>query len=65
MRAAIVAPLAWLGLALDDATNAHARPDADVMGADARVWVLVIHTRETLMVAREVRNPCAAMNHAC
>jgi acetate kinase len=55
IRAAIVAPLAWLGAALDDAANAHAQPDADVARADARVRVLVIHTRETLMVAREVR----------
>ena len=50
-----MAPLAWLGVALDDAANAHAQPDADVARADARVRVLVIHTRETLMVAREVR----------
>jgi acetate kinase len=55
IRAAIVAPLAWLGVALDDAANAHTQPDADVAVADSRVRVLVIRTRETLMVAREVR----------
>jgi acetate kinase len=55
VRAAIVAPLWWLGATLDDAANAHAQPDADVARADARVRVMVIHTRETLMVAREVR----------
>jgi acetate kinase len=55
VRAAIVAPLAWLGIALDDAANTRAQPDADVARADARVRVFVIHTRETLMVAREVR----------
>jgi acetate kinase len=55
IRAAIMTPLAWLGIALDDAANAHAQPDVDVAATDSRVRVLVIHTRETLMVAREVR----------
>ncbi len=55
VRAAVVAPLTWLGVALDDAANTYAQPDVDVAQADARVRVLVIHTRETLMVAREVR----------
>lgn len=59
VRQAIVETLGWLGIALDppanDALNDDARDDADISAASARVRVLVIHTREALMVAREVR----------
>jgi acetate kinase len=55
IRAAICAGLGWLGMTLDTAANEQARPDCDIATADARVRVLVIRTREALMVAREVR----------
>jgi acetate kinase len=55
VRAAIAAPLGWIGIQLDTAANDRARPDADVAAQEARVRVLVIHTREELMVARETR----------
>ncbi|NQU23773.1 MAG: acetate kinase [Candidatus Nealsonbacteria bacterium] len=47
--------LEFLGLRLDDSRNADCRPDADISAADAPVRVLVIHTREDLMIAREAR----------
>ncbi|HEU5102413.1 MAG TPA: acetate/propionate family kinase [Roseiflexaceae bacterium] len=55
VRAAIIAPLGWMGIVLDDAANRSAQPDQDVATPEARVRVFVIHTREALMVAREVR----------
>ncbi|HUS17807.1 MAG TPA: acetate kinase [Chloroflexia bacterium] len=55
VRAAVVSRLDWMGVALDGPANAVAQPDADVTAARGRVRVLVIHTREDLMVARETR----------
>jgi acetate kinase len=55
IRAAICEGLEWLGMILDTAANEHALLDSDIATADARVRVLVIRTREALMVAREVR----------
>lgn len=59
VRETIVAPLGWMGIALDPARNAalddDARDDADISASGARARTLVIHTREALMVAREVR----------
>jgi acetate kinase len=55
IRAAICEGLEWLGMALDTAANEHAPLDSDIATAAARVRVLVIRTREALMVAREVR----------
>jgi acetate kinase len=55
IRAAICEGLAWLGITLDPAANEQAQPDSGVSTAGARVRVLVIRTREALMVAREVR----------
>lgn len=55
VRAAITAPLGWLSIRLDPAANAVADPDTDVATPDSPVRVLVIHTREDLMIARETR----------
>jgi acetate kinase len=55
IRAAILAPLTWMGIQIDEAANTDADPDVDVAAADSRVRICVIHTRESLMVAREVR----------
>jgi acetate kinase len=55
MRAAVADPLGWLGVTLDPAANAAAQPDTDIAAPDSRVRVLVIHTREELMVARETK----------
>jgi acetate kinase len=53
VRAATCAAFAWIGLTLDDAANATVAPDTDIALAESSVRVLVLHTREELMVARE------------
>ena len=53
VREAVVASLGWLGIELDRTANAQAQADSDVATAASPVRVLVIHTREELMVARE------------
>lgn len=55
LRAAVCDGLACLGLRLDPERNAACRPDADVAAADAPGRVLVVHTREEQLIAREVR----------
>src|SRR5439155_12557838 len=52
VRAAVCAGLGCLGLELDPAANAAARPDADVTAAGSPGRVLVVETREDLMLAR-------------
>jgi acetate kinase len=47
--------LAFLGVALDRAHNAEARPDADVSDAEAPVRTLVLAAREDLEIASQVR----------
>ena len=55
LRSAVCENLAFLGVRLDPAKNdAHPR-DADIAAADSPIRVLVIHTREDLLIAREVR----------
>jgi len=41
------------GTALDGGRNAACRPDADVAAVDSSARILVIHTREELMIGRE------------
>ena len=53
VRASACAGFAWMGLALDEATNAAAVADVDVATAESRARILILHTREDLMVARE------------
>jgi acetate kinase len=55
LRAAAAAGLECLGLHLDPGRNARCRPDADVAAADSPGRILVIHTREDLLIAREAR----------
>ncbi|HMA37229.1 MAG TPA: acetate/propionate family kinase, partial [Chloroflexia bacterium] len=55
VRAEVVGPLAWLGATLDAAANAAGAADCDVAAPASRVRVLVLHTREDLMVAHETR----------
>jgi len=55
VRGAVCASLDWLGMKLDAQANEHAAPDADVAAATSPVRILVIHTREELVVAREAR----------
>lgn len=55
VREAVAAPLGWMGVVLDEARNAEARPDQDIAQPDSPVRVLLIHTREDLLIAQEVR----------
>jgi acetate kinase len=53
LRAAVCQGLEILGLELDPRLNESRVPDADVATAGSRARILVIHTREELMIARE------------
>jgi acetate kinase len=55
LRAAVCEGLQFMGVRIDSERNAGARPDADIAATDSPARVLVIHTEEELMVAREVR----------
>jgi acetate kinase len=53
LRAAVCDGLECLGLRLDAARNAVCQADADLASAASPGRILVIHTREELMIARE------------
>ncbi len=53
MRAAACRGLECLGLELDATANAGARPDANVASPRSRGRILVIATREDLIIVRE------------
>lgn len=55
VRASICEGLECLGLRIDAARNAAAEPDADVSADDSAGRILVIKTREALMIARATR----------
>ena len=55
LRRAVCDGLEFLGLKLDGQRNDACQPDADIAAADSPGRVLVIHTREDLMIARESR----------
>jgi acetate kinase len=60
VRSAVCERLSFLGITLDEAANASARPDADIAAPESIVRVIVVHAREDLMVARSVRGLLAA-----
>jgi acetate kinase len=53
VRAGACRAFAWIGLTLDEAENATAARDGVISTPDSAVHVVVLHTREELMVARE------------
>ena len=55
LRSEVCRGLRFLGVHLDEDRNTACRPDADLSTADSPARVLVIHTREDLMIARESR----------
>jgi len=55
LRADVCRGLECLGVHLDGRLNAEAVPDCDVAASDSPARVLVIHTREDLLIAREAR----------
>jgi len=55
LRSAVCEGLECVGLQLDAERNAACLPDADVAAPDSPAKLLVIHTLEELMIAREAR----------
>ncbi len=55
VRTAVCQDLEWLGIKIDPTANTSAQPDIDIATSTSKVRVLVIHTREELMVARQTR----------
>jgi acetate kinase len=55
IRRSVCDKLAFLGVELDPTANTNCSPDADVATAKSRVRILVIGTREDLMIVREIR----------
>ena len=55
VRSAAAAGLLFLGIEMDEPTNSAAGEDRDVSAARATVRTLVVHAREDVEVAREVR----------
>ncbi len=58
LRAMVCLGLECLGLRLDPQRNAANRPDSDLSAADSTARILVIHTQEELMIAREALKAC-------
>ncbi|MFH1268684.1 MAG: acetate kinase, partial [Planctomycetota bacterium] len=55
LRSEVCRGLEVLGVHLDHRRNEHCRPDGDVAAGNSPARVLLIHTREDLMIAREAR----------
>jgi acetate kinase len=55
VRERVCERLGHLGVRLDPAANAAARPDADVTAPDATVRIWVVHAREEVVAARAAR----------
>ena len=60
VRKSVCAQLGFLGLVLDDETNARAVPDVDVGAEGSAVRIVVLHAREDVVAARAVRELIAA-----
>lgn len=60
LRASICDGLGILGLQIDRRLNQSAQPDRDIATADSPARILVIHTREELMIAREAARIAAS-----
>jgi len=59
-RASACAGLRFLGIQLDPRRNTEARPDAEITAEGFTTRVLILHTREELMIARETLRLSAA-----
>ena len=53
LREQVCRGLECLGIYLDAERNQTCRPDADIARPDAHVRILIVHTRENLVIARE------------
>ena len=63
LRLAACEGLEFMGLRLDPACNSNCTPDSDIAKRESSARILVIRTREELMVAREARRVLAAKVH--
>ena len=55
IRARAVSPFEWLGVVVDQPVNLTAVPDIDIAMPDSAVRILVIASREDLVIARSTR----------
>jgi acetate kinase len=55
VRSAVADALGFLGISIDEAKNSAIDGDGDVSKSEARVRTLVVHAREDIEVARDVR----------
>ena len=55
LRAMVCQGLECIGLRLDPPRNTASRPDSDISPSDAVSRILIIHTEEELMIARETQ----------
>jgi acetate kinase len=55
LRNAVCLGLECLGVHIDETANATCKADADIAAIDSAVRVLVLHTREEFLIAREVK----------
>ncbi len=55
LRAEVCKGLQCLGVHLDKRHNSNCQPDVDIATPDSPARILVIHTREDLMIARQAR----------
>jgi acetate kinase len=65
VRAQAASGLAFLGVELDFEGNGGASSDADITAADSRVRTLVVHAREDLEIARQVREALSPRRDLC
>jgi acetate kinase len=56
LRQEVCRGLECLGVHLDDQQNVASQSDCDITAAGTRVRILVVHTREDLMIARQARH---------
>jgi acetate kinase len=64
IRSLVAAGLGFLGIALDEAANAAAEPDAEIGAPGAAVRAVVLRAREDLEIAHEVRAVLGAADPA-
>jgi acetate kinase len=56
LRARATTPFAWLGASIDQAANTDPQLDADIATPDAAVRILVVESREDLVLARAAQS---------